>query len=196
MVTAQMVVEDEMTQKRTQKLPPSVLPVRPGDGVRPLPPPPPPQSSPDMLIPPPPLSSSRALVPSGAPSAPPALSRPSYGEILARPSATEAVTSTDVPAPGPNQGLTNKQKITLAVGAPVLAAMLIASFLVGGGVESKRSAAAPQTREPAPKKAAPVVEPPPLVAPVVIAPPEPVEDAPDASAKNRPGPRPRSSAAK
>jgi serine/threonine-protein kinase len=200
MVTAQMVVEDEMTQKRTQKLPPSVLPLRPGDGVRPIPLPP--QSSPDMLIPPPPLSSSRGLGPSSsppsarsAPSAPPSLARPSYGDIVARPSAADAVTSTDVP-PAESAGLTPKQKILLAVGAPVLAAMLIASFLVGGEVEGKRSAAAPPRDAPA-KKAAVAPEPPPLIAPVVIAPPEPVvEDPADAGARTRPATRPRSSAGK
>lgn len=195
MATEPTVVEDEMTKKRMHKLRPSAVPLRPGDGVRPIPLPP--QSSPDMLISPPALSSSRALGPS--PSAPPvplALSPASYGDIVARPSAADAVTSTDVPARVENAGLTPKQKILLAVGAPVLAAMLIASFLVGGEVEGQRSAGASRRDAPA-KKTAVAPEPPPLVAPVVIAPPEPLaEDPADAGARGRPATRPRPSAGK
>lgn len=217
--TARMVIEDEQTMKRPGPVRPSGAgPVpgppgpgapaagaagpaglRPGDGVRPIPLAP--QSSPDMLIPSPPLSSARGLAsspPLGAgPPPPPALSRPSYGDLLpARASSADVITPA-VPPPDPNQGLTPKQKILLAVGAPVLGAMLIASFMIGEQSQARSAApaAAPAagSREAGAKSAA-VAEAPPLLAPVVIAPPEPPSDEADAGAKTRPAPRPRPSA--
>jgi hypothetical protein len=70
-------------------------------------------------------------------------------------------------------GLAPKQKVMLAVGAPLLVAMIIAFAILAGGRSNEvrpTQAARPLRDAAAPAKSAP--ESPPLVAPVVIAPPE------------------------
>lgn len=163
--------------------------LRPSDGVRALVPIPP-GSSPDVLIPPPPLSSSRALVPAALPSSSRALAttahasspdfgRPSYPLPSARSSASDVAATAATTAQ--LDKLAAKRKLALAVGAPVVVALVIAfAIIVGGRSEPPARAVAPPARDAAVQPLPPVT----LIAPVVIAPPEPVvEVAPDAEAK-------------
>ncbi|MDB5220194.1 MAG: Serine/threonine protein kinase PrkC, regulator of stationary phase [Myxococcaceae bacterium] len=161
MPTARMsvppIIEDETTMKRTQPVRSSAaaIAMRPGDGVRPLASR---GSSPDLLVPPAPLSSARGLGDIHAP-------RTSSADL----GIAAEVASLVPPAPG----LAPKQKVMLAVGAPLLVAMIIAFAILAGGRnnEARPSPAARPPRDAAaPVKSAP--ESPALVAPVVIAPPE------------------------
>ena len=180
-MSSPLVVEEESTQKRTQPIRSSAaaIAMRPGDGVRPLVPMAP-GSSPDALGPPPALSSSRALVPA-APSSASDVGRPSYADVRSPMTSGHDMGSaaelTSLPPPAP--GLTPKQKVMLAVGAPFLVALVIAfAILAGGRGEVRSSQAARPARDAAAKaKSAPALpEAPALVAPVVIAPPDPPID--------------------
>jgi serine/threonine-protein kinase len=188
--TSRMVIEDETTMKRqapTRASSPGVV-LRPGDGVRALVPIPP-GSSPDILIPPPALSSSRALPPP-APSSASDVSRPSYTDMRRSMTSSPEISaaSGEYAALRPSgadtdPGRAPRAKVLLAVGAPLVVAVVVAfAILAGGRTEVKTSKAAPSARDAAApvKSAPPPPEPPALVAPVVIAPPEPVEDVPDA----------------
>jgi serine/threonine protein kinase len=176
MASAAVVVEDESTMKRTQPIRSSAaaIAMRPGDGVRPLVPLAG-ASSPDSLIPPPPLSSSRALLPvasgSGSGSE---VARPSYADARsAMASVPDIGSGGDLASlPPPEPGLTQKQKVMLAVGTPLLVAFIIAFAILAGGRSEPRpvQAARPPRDAAAPAKSVP--ESPALVAPVVIAPPE------------------------
>ncbi len=202
-MTMKMSNDDEMlTAKRMAPQRPSGPPgVRPGDGVRALMPMPP-GSSPDMLIPPPPLSSSRALLaaasPSGAPGAD--VQRPSYVDVRGpMPSVVDGggPPPTSYPGhavgPAPSVALTQREKIMIVVGAPLIVALAIGFVLMAGGRNSDAKASAtvtPARDAGAPAKSgAKAPEPPALVAAVVIAPPEPVEEAVDAGTP--PGARPK-----
>jgi hypothetical protein len=103
--------------------------------------------------------------------------------------------------PPPAPGLTRREKIILAVGTPVVGALILGFAIVAGGRSEVRAsqAARPVREAAAPVKSAAAAPDPPappaLVAPVVIAPPE-ADDAPDAaapgevaSAATRPGVR-------
>lgn len=155
--------------------------VRPSDGVRRIVPPAP-TSSADVLIPPP-LSSPRGLVPPAILPPAPALSRPSYGDVLAgHPSSPELAAS---PQPLTAASLTTKQKIVAAAGLLVMAIIIAIAAVHGARNDAGTASAAPPLRNAA--DASPsvaVAAAPTLIAPVVIAPPEPPpEEAPDAATK-------------
>jgi serine/threonine protein kinase len=195
-----LVIEEESTHKQTQPIHASTaaLAIRAGDGVRALGPMAP-GSSPDALLPPPALSSSRALIPA-APSSASDVARPSYVEVrrpmLSSPDMGNAVEPASHPSQAP--GLTQREKMILAVGTPVVGALILGFAILAGGHGDVRSsqAARPLRDAAAPVKSAPPVpESPALVAPVVIAPPE-AEDVADsgspgevASAAARPSSR-------
>ena len=194
MTAGALVIEDESTQKRTQPINPATaaIAIRAAAGVRPLGTSPPmapmaPGSSPDALLPAPPLSSSRALIPSAAPSGSD-VARPSYVDIRGPMTSTPDLGGGELPSLPPHApGLTQREKIILAVGTPVVGALILGFAIVAGGRSDARTAEAPRAiREAAaPVKSAPIAQEPPaspaLVAPVVIAPPE-ADDAADAGA--------------
>lgn len=184
MASPALVIEEENTQKRTQPIhsAAAAMAIRAGDGVRPLVPMAP-GSSPDALIPPPPLSSSRALIPTAASSAPD-VGRPSYSDprmpMLSSPDMGNAIEAGSLPPRAP--GLTHREKIILAVGTPLVGALILGFAILAGGRSEVRpsQAARPLHDAAAPVKSAPAVpESPALVAPVVIAPPEPADEVGD-----------------
>lgn len=186
--------DDALTSKRMAPARPSGPPaVRPADGVRALVPVPA-SSSPDLLIPPPPLSSSRALG-QPSPSAPPPEVRPSYVDVRPPMPSLGEVAPPSHPShagPPPDQlasaALTQREKIMIVVGAPVMVAMAIGFVLMAGNKNDAPTAATvlPARDAAAPgKSAAKTPEPPALVAAVVIAPPEPVDEPVDAGAAGR-----------
>ena len=181
--------DDALTSKRQAPARPSAtLAVRPGDGVRALVPLPP-GSSPDMLIAPPPLSSSRGLVAgSGPPGASGAdVGRPSYADNMRAPVPSHAEAAPPPSHPGhagvpASAALTQREKIMIVVGAPLIVALAIGFVLMAGGRNDvQASAALSPARDGAAtgKSAAKAPEPPALVAAVVIAPPDPVDETVD-----------------
>ena len=164
----------------------------PGDGVRALVPLPP-GSSPDMLIPPPPLSSSRGLTAAASLSGPPGSDgRPSYLDMRGMVSSAVDVgsASTSHPgyaatAPGGNAAFTQREKLFIFVGAPLIGALLIGFVLMATAkseVKTTAPTAAVRDTGAAPAKSvAKAPEGPALVAAVVIAPPDPVEESSDAA---------------
>ena len=180
-----LVVEDESSQKRTQPINASLAAkaIRAADGVRAIVPLAP-GSSPDALIPPPPRSSSRALVPVAASSSPD-VGRPSYADVRApMTSSADFGGAGELPSLPPRApGLSQREKIILAIGTPVVGALILGfAILAGGRSEVRTSQAARPVRDAAaPVKSATIApEAPALVAPVVIAPPEPGDEAADA----------------
>lgn len=167
------IIEDETTMKRTAPIRSSAaaIAIRPGDGVRPI------MgvgSSPDLLVPPPPHSSARALGDMRAPmtSSPDMGSAAEVGSLAPRPARLAGLA-----------GLEPRQKVMLAVGAPLLVAFTVAFAIIAGGPRDPRPS--PETARPLRDAAAParsaaaVPEAPTLVAPVVIAPPEINDDSAD-----------------
>jgi serine/threonine-protein kinase len=183
--------DEALTAKRQAPARPSGPPmVRPSDGVRALVPVPP-GSSPDLLIPPPPLSSSRGLL--AVPSSPSEVARASYVDV--RPSMPSPLEAAPPSHPGHageagTAALTQREKLMIVVGAPVIVAMAIGFVLMAGGRNAApASAAVAPARDAAASSARPAAkaaEAPALVAAVVIAPPEPVEEAVDGGAVARP----------
>ena len=194
--TMKMTTDDEaLTSKRMAPARPSGGhgALVPGDGVRALVPLPP-GSSPDMLIPPPPLSSSRGLIASSSSSGPPGpVGRPSYVDSRkATPSVAEAVSAPTshpgyaAPGAGGAAAFTQREKLFIFVGAPLIGALLIGFVLMATArseLKSPAPIAALRDAGAAPAKSvAKVPEGPALVAAVVIAPPEPAEEPADAAA--------------
>ena len=182
MSAASFVVEDENTQKRTQPINASTaaVAIQAAAGVRRIAPTPP-GSSPDALMPSPPRSSSRALIPAASPSASD-VARSSYVDVRS----SADVAGGELPSlPPPTPGLTQREKMILALGTPLVGALILAFAIIAGGRSDARTAeAARPARDAAvaPVKSAPAApEGPALVAPVVIAPPE-SDDAPDTGA--------------
>ena len=195
MPTMRMSTDDEaLTAKRMAPARPSGghATLVPGDGVRALVPVPP-GSSPDMLIPPPPLSSSRGLTAPASPSGPPASDgRPSYLDVRGpMPSGVDAGSApTSHPgyaatARGGNAAFTQREKLFIFVGAPLIGALLIGFVLMATAkseVKTIAPTAAVRDAGAAPAKSvAKAPEGPALVAAVVIGPPEPVEESADAA---------------
>jgi serine/threonine-protein kinase len=163
--------------------------LRPGDGVRPIAPgvPIPAGSSPDVLIPPPPLSSARALIPHVTPSSSHALAptvSPSSPDFQRSPSAypshmPSSGGTTETSAVAAADALAARRKLLIGLGAPVVAALVIAFAVLVGGAGRNDPPVVRPARDAAKAPLPPVT----LIAPVVIAPPEPVEPPPDAEVK-------------